>query len=195
MRASDPVNRVMSASVLSIDHDAPVQKILDIFVENPIHHLPVVKDGSLVGMLSSADVMKLKFFLPPPGSGRDRVLGDKFRIATLMSAPVVTVSERDTVEHAAGLMASHGIHALPVLNRDQRLVGIVTTTDIMAGALDKRLGAEVSGEQSRWANAPERLAVLELVAQAARRYLNAGQDEQLHAALLKTLDRLDRLDG
>ena len=43
----------------------PASEALDCFFQYPIHHLPVVRSGRLVGMLSSADVMKLQFFAPP----------------------------------------------------------------------------------------------------------------------------------
>lgn len=49
-------------------------------------------------MLSSADVMKLEFFLPRSDAARAPLLRDKFCLATLMRAPVITVSEHERVE-------------------------------------------------------------------------------------------------
>ena len=197
MRATEPVNRLMSASVVWIDVDAPVQEVLRIFVEYPVHHLPVVDDHNVVGMLSSADVMKLEFFLPPSGAAREQLLGNRFRVRSLMRSPVITISEHESVERAAELMASHAIHSLPVLSQQGHLIGIVTTTDIMAGFL--RSAGTNAGDTGVLLAATqectrERMDSLERVAREARRYLNAGQDERLHAELTKAILSLDRID-
>ena len=193
MKPSARVNRVMTASVIWIDVDATVKEVLNVFVECPIHHLPVVKDGAVVGMLSSADIMKLEFFLPRSGPARDRVLSGTFSVAKLMRTPVITVGENESVEHAAELMATHAIHALPVVNRNNKLIGIVTTTDIMAGFLQTEpvLGEAVADGAT---SSHERLIALEHLAHEARRYLHGGQDERVHAELTKAIERLDRIE-
>ena len=191
MKASARVNRVMTASVVSIEIDASVDQVLHIFVAYPIHHLPVVKQGRVVGMLSSADIMKLEFFLPPTGPTRDRLLRGNFSIAKLMRTPVIVTHENDSIEHAAELMAKNAIHSLPVVNQRDQLVGIITTTDIIAGFLgstDQTAGPDPQP------NGHERLAALEHLAHEARRYLHAGQDERVHASLAKAIERLDRIE-
>jgi signal-transduction protein with cAMP-binding, CBS, and nucleotidyltransferase domain len=64
MRPDEPISRIMTEAVVAIEVDRPVSEVLDCFLQYPIHHLPVVQLGKLVGMLSSADVMKLEFFVP-----------------------------------------------------------------------------------------------------------------------------------
>ena len=224
MHANDPVNRHMSEAVLSIESDASVKSMLNLFVSYPVHHLPVVKERTVVGMISSADLMKLEFFLPPPGPARETLLNDRFKVDHVMRSPVVTVSEHETVQRAAELMAKNGIHSLPVVNRDDHLIGIITTTDLMDSCLRSSESApasateHVNAVESQVATAlasardlvqrnedpqgiavalihvQQRAAALELVVHAAKRYLNAGQDERLHAALQKTIERVDRLE-
>jgi hypothetical protein len=147
-------------------------------------------------MLSSADVMKLEFFLPRSDAARARLLSDKFRLATLMRAPVITVSEHESVERAAELMASNAVHSLPVVNTQGHLIGIITTTDIIAAFL-RSLGSTTVTASGQGASdaagstcTVQRLAALEHVAREARRYVNAGQDERLHAQLMKAIERL-----
>lgn len=53
------------------------------------------------------------------------------RARDLMSTPVVSVSPRTTAKEAARLLASHGFTALPVLDDDDRLVGVVTEADLI----------------------------------------------------------------
>ena len=53
MRPDEPVSRIMTEAVVAIDVSRPVSEALDCFFQYPIHHLPVMKDGKLAGMLSA----------------------------------------------------------------------------------------------------------------------------------------------
>jgi CBS domain-containing protein len=62
-----------------------------------------------------------------------RSIGSAFpstRAGDVMSSPVKTVRETDTVESAARLMLAEGIRCLPVVGADGRMVGIVTEADL-----------------------------------------------------------------
>ena len=87
MRPDEPVSRIMTEAVVAIECDRPVSEVLDCFFQYPIHHLPVVRSGRLVGMLSSADVMKLQFFAPQGTAGRLDYLNDRLSIEQLMRTP------------------------------------------------------------------------------------------------------------
>src|SRR5688500_135412 len=95
----------MSAPVRCVELDSPVQEVLRIFAQHPIHHLPVVKNRAVVGLISSSDILKLEFFLPSSGTARDRLLAGNFRLATLMRTHVITVSQQESIERASELMA------------------------------------------------------------------------------------------
>jgi CBS domain-containing protein len=58
-------------------------------------------------------------------------------VSKLMSAVVETVRSEDSMQHAARLMAEHGVGCLPVVDRDRRLTGIVTDRDICLRAASK----------------------------------------------------------
>lgn len=53
------------------------------------------------------------------------------RARDVMTGPVVTVTPDDTVKYAANLLASRGFTALPVVDDDERLIGIVTEADLV----------------------------------------------------------------
>jgi CBS domain-containing protein len=60
------------------------------------------------------------------------------RAHDIMTSPAVTVSPDTSLREAAGLLASHGFTALPVVDSDQHVVGIVTEMDLLrAGYADK----------------------------------------------------------
>lgn len=141
MLASEPVDRFMSEAVLSVDVSSPGGEVLRLFAAYPVHHLPVVDGTKVVGMLSSADVLKVVSFIPAHVSSREEYLDRHIDIATLMHSPALCLLTGQTVEEAARLMATHGIHALPVTDRAENLLGIITTTDIMhAGLFPERRG-------------------------------------------------------
>lgn len=62
-----------------------------------------------------------------------------------MSRPVTTVTPRTTVKEAARILAAHGFTALPVVDDDERLVGIVTEADLVAGRLPRDARTHQSG--------------------------------------------------
>jgi CBS domain-containing protein len=215
----------MSAPVISIAPNAPIKQVLQIFLAHPIHHLPVVDaDRRVVGMVSSADVLKLQFFMP---ASAQPVVENQWTVERLMRSPAIVVGEHESVQRCAELMASNGVHSLPVVDRDGALIGIVTTTDLMRCSLnpppdapssvfDALKARPLADERVKTALASARRAVatnhdpysiattllhmeqrvnaLQAVAVAAKRYMNAGQDERLHVALAKAIERADRFD-
>jgi CBS-domain-containing membrane protein len=201
----EPVNRLMTEPVLSVEIDDKPSEVFRLLAEYNVHHLPVVRAGCLVGMISSADLMKIDFLVPRTPQLRREYLDSHFKIETFMHATVVAAGPTTSVEEAARLMVRHGIHALPVVGAEDRLLGIVTTTDIMnaglhsvlgtARAAAPRAGATASDEISNMAAACERLGQqvrqLERVRLAAERYLRGGQDERLHAELTLALQAAD----
>lgn len=93
--------------------------------EGGFRHAPVVDtEGRLIGMLSDRDIREHKGFLPTT------------RVSAAMVEPALAVSPGDPIERAARLMLAHKIGALPVVDTEQRVLGIVTETDILNGFVD-----------------------------------------------------------
>jgi CBS domain-containing protein len=196
MDERDRVGQVMIESVLSIGVDEPVSEALRYFRSYPIHHLPVVRGSKPVGMLSTADMMKLEHFLPHGDTTATGYVNQRISIASLLRGIPVTVQARQTLREAAALMASHAVHGLMVVDAHDNLVGIVTTTDIMHAALGTGPGDRAGGDVAAAAKAspsPERIHALEEVLRVAERFVTAGQDEQLHAQLVRTIDQAREL--
>ncbi len=215
----------MTEAVLSIDLEESAGSVLRLFSGYPIHHLPVLSGQKVVGMLSSADVMKLHAYLPKHGVPPDEYIDRHMSLDKMMSKPAITVQPHQSVMEAAGLMASHGVHALPVVDGQDRLLGMITTTDIMHATLkltpaiadvpaaaggpprDLRLteaafdravtgakaavdsGHDRSGMGAAVLFLQQRLVALERVMQLADRYVSAGEDQSVHSALLKAIEK------
>jgi CBS domain-containing protein len=161
MRRDEPVTRIMTETVVVIELERPVSEALDCFRQYGIHHLPVVRGGRLAGMLSSADLLKLEHFLPKAGQGLDSLafIDERFTLGQLMRTPVVKVTTSATVADAAETLIASGVHAVPVVDEAEHVVGIVSSTDLIqsllngpprrveAGRPDAPVNLEPSGEQ------------------------------------------------
>ena len=148
MRPEEPVARIMTEAVVVIEVDRPVSEALGCFEHYPIHHLPVVRGGRLVGMLSTADLIKFEFFAPRAAVDRTVYLDSKFSISQLMRAPVTSRRPSASLDEVAAVIIDSGVHALPIVDDDERVIGIVSTTDIIRSLLHgppRRGVAEVDG--------------------------------------------------
>jgi CBS domain-containing protein len=125
----------MTETVVVIDAERPVSEVLDCFFQYPIHHLPVVRNGRLTGMLSSADVMKLEFFVPKATVDRAQFLDERMTIERLMRSPVLSLRPHVGVGEAAERMMKAGVHAAAVVDDVERVIGILTTSDVIQGLL------------------------------------------------------------
>lgn len=182
----------MTEAVLSVELSASVSEALRLFTEYPVHHLPVVRDRKLVGMLSSADVMKLKSFLPKNSASNEQYIDQRFRIETLMSRPAISVQSHQSVEDAARLMVTNAVHALPVVDLQGHLIGVITTTDMMQVLLHgaSRRGEEGGPPQARKAEGTNPgVDALAATLEAAREGVLADCDPDSIAGALLYLER------
>lgn len=102
MHAADPVNRIMTRSVITIGPEESANALMRLFAAHAVHHIPVVEGRRVVGMGSSADMMKLEFFLPSSGAAHNAPLQDRWRAQTIMRSPAISVTEHQSVQSAMG---------------------------------------------------------------------------------------------
>ncbi len=96
-----------------------------------IRHLPVARGGVLLGILSDRDVL-LRSSLGPNGN----VVVPKGLVAVAMTASPVTCVPSTPVAQLVRLMTERKIDAIPVITGDERLVGLVTSTDLLLLLID-----------------------------------------------------------
>jgi CBS domain-containing protein len=123
----------MTREVIVIRPDFPLGYAWELMRTRHIRHLPVAIEGDLFGMLSDRDVLTWATRAP---SGELVVPDVSVRAA--MTRPVLTCARGATVSHIARTMTEHKIDALPVVDDEGRLVGIVTSTDLMALLIERK---------------------------------------------------------
>lgn len=138
MRHNEPVSHIMSDHVLTVHRGQQVSDAYRLLTENQIHHLPVVNGDQLVGLISSTDIMKLSLTAyGTPDGDNVAFLDSQFSIEDVMSSDMITIAPADTIRTAAEKLSNGARHALPVVDGNANLVGIVTTTDLVKYLLDQ----------------------------------------------------------
>jgi CBS domain-containing protein len=140
------VGSVMSTEVVRATYGTPFKEVARLLGEHRISGLPVVdEDEKVIGVISETDLMVRQAETPDPfepkkhsrltvltRQGKTRAAKVSARTAgQLMSGPPVTVHADNTIVEAARTMAQHRIERLPVLDEENRLVGIVTRRDLL----------------------------------------------------------------
>jgi CBS domain-containing protein len=93
--------------------------------------LPVCENDRLIGMITDRDIT-----IRSVAEGRDSRTD---RVRDIMTPGIISCYDDEDVQEAAELMSDKQIRRLPVLNRDKRLVGILSLGDIAVESGDEVL--------------------------------------------------------
>ena len=136
------VSEIMTTEVKTASMDDTLGEIRKIFESNHIHHIPIVQDGRLVGIVSDRDVLKALSPHVDTVRADNRALNTlKKKAHQIMTRRVITISPEDTVEEASVIMLEKKFSCLPVLERTGAIVGIVTKTDLLKDLIEVRSAA------------------------------------------------------
>lgn len=125
------VRDIMQTKVVTIGASERLSTVEDIMTLGRVRHMPVVRGGELVGVLSERDLLRASLSeVGSYGADARRAFLHAIEIEQVMSAPPITVDPAAPVTDAAQLMAEHKIGCLPVVERE-KLMGLVTETDVL----------------------------------------------------------------
>ncbi|SDQ66607.1 CBS domain-containing protein [Pseudoxanthomonas sp. CF385] len=111
------VGEMMSGNVCLVAPDDTLARAAMLMAEHDVGSLPVGQDDRLVGFLTDRDIA-----IRAVAQG----LGSEARVRQVMSSEVKYCFDDDDVEAVALNMADLELRRMPVVNRDKRLVGIVS---------------------------------------------------------------------
>lgn len=129
------VSQIMTTEVIFLEPNDTMDKTQQIFQAHNIHHIPVIDEGKVVGIISKSDYLKLlhgfTLFKTHKSESYNEAIMRSLLVKEVMTRQVATIKPEDTVELAAGFFRENLFHALPVVDDSGNLLGIVTTYDLL----------------------------------------------------------------
>jgi CBS domain-containing protein len=149
------VKEVMTTDVVTVSTGDSVETCAKLLQEHNISGLPVLDEaGRVAGMVTEGDLIRRASRVKAPGYleilggliylGSPKKFVEELQRAMsleagqLMSKNVIFIGPEDTVEKAATLMVEKRISRLPVVDEQQKLIGIVSRRDIMGSLYNSR---------------------------------------------------------
>ena len=124
---------IMTKSVVTVHMDDTLERIRDIFEESKFHHLLVIDEGKLVGVISDRDLLKhLSPFIGTVWMERRQDVNTLKRTAhQIMQRRPVVAHESMPIDEATDLVLRERVSCLPIVFPDRRVCGIVTWRDLL----------------------------------------------------------------
>jgi CBS domain-containing protein len=135
------VSEVMTRAVDVISPEATLDEAAERMRRLDVGPLPVAEGDRLLGMITDRDIT-----VRATADSRDPTTT---RVSEIMTPEVVFTYEDEDVKNAAQLMQDHQLRRLVVLNRDKKLVGIVSLGDLAVETKDDKLKGQVLEDISK----------------------------------------------
>ncbi|WP_353633494.1 CBS domain-containing protein [Halobacterium sp. NMX12-1] len=116
------VGRLMSDSIHTVTPDTLVEDAADVMRDNSIGSVVVVdENGHLEGILTNTDFVTIVAKSKPKA---------QTTVERYMTTDVVTTTAQESIRDVADAMLEHAFHHMPVVDDDDNVIGMITTTDL-----------------------------------------------------------------
>lgn len=137
------VKDLMTRDLLTLAPNTTIREAAEILATEHVSGAPVVHVGRPLGMVSAADLLEFIAGLPADpeavsGGLEHGILDDHTVEEAMTRGPLTTIGPDAPASRAAEMMQTEGVHRLPVVE-DGKLVGIITTTDLVKAVADRKL--------------------------------------------------------
>ena len=127
------IESLMCKKLITLSMDSPLSKAKEIFENQNIHHLLITDDdGLLAGVMTDRDLYK--HLSPTIGTNqethRDTALMQK-KLHQIMARNLITSQAHQSLNEAVLLFYDNHISCLPVIDNDNKAIGIITWRDIL----------------------------------------------------------------
>ncbi len=144
MNLFNPVSEIMSTNLHVLDKDASIAEAGQLFKNHKIHHIPIVEDGLLIGLISKSDFLFFKrgFLENQDDAKMEEIRLNNYQVSHIMTKGIATMEPEERINIALEIFKENIFHAIPV-TKNKELMGIVTTYDII-----KHLAIDTKAYQS-----------------------------------------------
>lgn len=144
MQNTTPISKIMTRKPATVTPDDNLETVRRIFEKHGFHHIPVVEDHKLAGIVSYTDYLRIIRDLY--GNAQEKRSNERLLhqldVKEVMTEHLICLSPTDTVEDALRVFKANQFHAIPVIEGDKRLVGILSTYDLIK-VLERVLAPEI----------------------------------------------------
>ncbi|MBW1698854.1 MAG: CBS domain-containing protein [Deltaproteobacteria bacterium] len=121
----------MSRPVITVDENDSIQGAMGLLKKHNIRMLPVFKSGKLTGIITDRDLKRASASDASTLEIHELLyLLTKIKVREIMTKNPITVPLDFTVEETAEVLLQHKINGVPVMDKEGKLVGVITQTDL-----------------------------------------------------------------
>ncbi len=132
---NQPVSEIMTKKLITVIPTDSLKLVNDLFNQHNIHHILVVRHLDLVGIISKTDFYKAihgaRLENPETAASENEQIYARFKAEDLMTKNVAKIGPDEKIGTAAEIFLENYFHAIPIVNDQQELVGIVSNYDIL----------------------------------------------------------------
>jgi len=128
------VSRSMTRKVITVDQEANIFDAQKLIAKNQIRHLPVVdKNDRIIGIVTDRDIRSAwpYSFFKESYNKKDKEKFSKIKIKDIMTINPITLSPTSTIQDALLLIQEKKVGALPVVDEERKLKGIISVRDLL----------------------------------------------------------------
>lgn len=125
---TNSITKLMTKNVVSVSSNQILLDVKHIYEKDKFHHhIPVVDDGKLVGMVSLLDFM---YHISGAGLSDDHEVYKKLRVKDIFTPNPFYMTSDTSIKEVAEVLTEGRFHAVPILDNN-KVVGIVSTADVI----------------------------------------------------------------
>lgn len=128
-------NQIMTRSPVCVTTRTRLKDAIDVMYANDVRHIPVLDHERLVGILSERDLRSLWESALDPNVSDGRLY--ERTVSDVMTASPLTAEADADVDEVIETLIEHRIGALPVVDAEGVLVGIISYVDVLRAAIGK----------------------------------------------------------
>ena len=132
MNVLAPISTIMTTELITLSPKDSLLDVKQIFEDNNIHHIPIVRYKKIVGMISKTDFLTFSHI-----TEKDSMLEEfekerlkNYTLEDIMSTGLAKLSSDEKINVAIEVFNRNMFHAIPIVDNDE-LVGLLTTYDII----------------------------------------------------------------
>lgn len=132
------VKDLMKTQIVTLNADSKLGFANDIMYLGRIRHLPVVNGETIVGIITQRDLYRASLTSILTSWNENKEFLDSVKVSEVMAKNVFTITQNITIEEAAQVMIDRKVGCLPVVEDKNKLIGLITETDVLQYFVDER---------------------------------------------------------